>query len=76
MLSSMHFNKLKVGVLLENYKKEEGGAHSYYNTLVEGIADYKFDENLEFVFVTIGKSIDSSAPEKSFLFDIEKIMKR
>ncbi|MFC3559016.1 glycosyltransferase family 4 protein [Pedobacter jamesrossensis] len=72
----MHINRLKVGVLLENYKKEEGGAHSYYNTLVEGIADYKFDANLEFVFIAVGKTIDPSAPEKSLLFNIDKIMKR
>lgn len=72
----MHTNKLRIGVLLENYKKEIGGAHSYYNTLIEGIADYSFDESLEFVFVCIGSTIDPFAPSKSYLFDIEKIMKR
>lgn len=72
----MHTNKLRIGVLLENYKKEIGGAHSYYNTLIEGIADYSFDASLEFVFVCIGTIIDPSAPSKSYLFDIKKIMRR
>jgi glycosyltransferase involved in cell wall biosynthesis len=71
----MHIHKLKIGVLLENYKKEEGGAHSYYNTLIEGIANYRFDEGLEFVFVNIGKSIDPSAPNKSYSFDVDHIVK-
>ncbi|WP_316736895.1 glycosyltransferase family 1 protein [Pedobacter aquatilis] len=66
---------MRVGILLENYKKEEGGSHSYYNTLVEGIADYNFSDNLEFAFVALGDSLDKSAPDNSFLLDIEKIMR-
>jgi len=72
----MRIDKLRVGVLLENYKKEEGGAHSYYNTLIEGIADYKFDESLEFVFVAIGNAIDNSAPTNSYLFDVRAVMRK
>jgi glycosyltransferase involved in cell wall biosynthesis len=69
-------NKLKIGVLLKDYKKHEGGAYSYYNALVEAIESYKFDEDLEFVFIVIGNSIDPSAPKKSYLFDPEKSIKK
>lgn len=68
-------NKLKVGVLLKDYKKHEGGAYSYYNALIEGIESYKFDDDLEFVFIVIGNSIDSSAPKNSYLFDQEKLVR-
>lgn len=68
-------NKLKIGVLLKDYKKHEGGAYSYYNALVEGIESYQFDEDLEFVFIVIGNSIDPSTPKNSYLFDQEKLVR-
>lgn len=65
---------MRIGVLLKDYKKEEGGAYSYYNALIESIADFKFSEDLEFVFIAIDNKIDKSAPEKSYLIDASKLI--
>ncbi|MBC6112115.1 glycosyltransferase family 4 protein [Pedobacter fastidiosus] len=72
----MYSNKLRVGVILENYKKEEGGKFSYYSTLVDGIANFNFEDGLEFVFVAFDADSIIGSPTNTFCFNITEIVKK
>ncbi|WP_316812021.1 glycosyltransferase family 1 protein [Pedobacter heparinus] len=69
-------NRMKIGVLLKDYKKQEGGAYSYYNALVEGIAAYQFHKDLEFVFIIVDSAADKSAPKKNYVIEPAKTVER
>lgn len=69
-------NKTRIGVLIKDYKRQEGGAYSYNNALIEGIERFNFHEDLEFVFIAIGEKIDGSSPKNTYSFDPEKLVKK